>query len=429
MNPSTRSLLAALLGLVLAASACGLPAPGTPTTVAITEASATPEPLSPTPTNSVGASETASIPEPTAIFEATATHSAPVTLPEAQKYQWVSVFSGLQSPIGIANAGDGSGRLFIIEQAGVIRMVENGQLSNQPFLNIKDRVGANGSERGLLGLAFHPKYKENGYFYVNYTSKDGNSVISRFQASGNTADPASEKKLLGVAQPYPNHNGGSVAFGPDGYLYLGFGDGGSGGDPLGNGQSTHTLLGKILRIDVDKGDPYANPADNPFVGGGGEPEIWAYGLRNPWRFSFDSATGDLYIADVGQNQWEEIDFLAARSPGAANFGWNMMEGSHAYSGSDSEAYIAPVAEYSHNDGCSVTGGYVYRGVALPEWQGVYFYGDYCSGTIWGLYQGANGWIADELFKTSANVSSFGVDENGEIYFSDYGGEILRLEKK
>lgn len=429
MNPSTRSLLAAFLGFVLAASACGLPAPGTPTTVPVTEASATPEPLSPTPTNSVGASETASIPEPTPAPETTATLPAPVTLPEAQKYQWVGVFSGLQSPIGIANAGDGSGRLFIIEQAGVIRMVENGQLSNQSFLNIKDRVGANGSERGLLGLTFHPKYKENGYFYVNYTGKDGNSVISRFQASGNTADPASEKKLLGVAQPYPNHNGGSVAFGPDGYLYLGFGDGGSGGDPLGNGQSTHTLLGKILRIDVDKGDPYASPADNPFAGGGGEPEIWAYGLRNPWRFSFDSATGDLYIADVGQNQWEEIDFLAAGSPGSANFGWNMMEGSHAYNGSDSEAYIAPVAEYSHNDGCSVTGGYVYRGVALPEWQGVYFYGDYCSGTIWGLYQGANGWIANELFKTSANISSFGVDENGEIYFSDYGGEILRLEKK
>lgn len=423
MNTSTRSLLAAFLGLVLAASACGLPAPGMPTVVVpVTESSATPEPPS--------ATETTSAPEPTHPPEATATPSAPVTLPEPQDYQWVSVLSGVQSPIGIANAGDGSGRLFIIEQGGIIRFSENGQLSDQPFLNIKDRVGANGSERGLLGLAFHPKYKENGYFYVNYTGKDGNSVVSRFTASGNEADPTSEKKLLGVPQPFPNHNGGSVAFGPDGYLYLGFGDGGSGGDPLGNGQALTTFLGKILRIDVDSGDPYSVPIDNPFMTGNVAHEVWAYGLRNPWRFSFDTVTGDMYIADVGQNQWEEVDFLRAGLPGGVNFGWNAMEGSHPYAGSNSDTFLGPIAEYSHSEGgCSITGGYVYRGAALPEWQGVYLYGDYCSGKIWGLHQDVAGWQTSEMFQTGANISSFGVDENGEIYFSDYGGEIFRLEKK
>lgn len=420
MTHPTRGLLAALLALTLAAIACGLPSPN-PSITPLAQASSTPEPISPTDTSAL---------EPTEVPTTTPTNTVGnVEFPDPQQYHWASVVSGLQSPIGIANAGDGSGRLFVIEQGGDIRIVENGQLLDQPFLNIRDRVGANGSERGLLGLDFHPKYKENGYFYVNYTDQNGNSVVSRFHAQANTADPASEKKLLSVEQPFPNHNGGSVAFGPDGYLYLGFGDGGSGGDPLGNGQSLTTFLGKILRIDVDSGDPFVVPIDNPFMDGNVAHEIWAYGLRNPWRFSFDSATGDMYIADVGQNQWEEVDFLAAGSPGGANFGWNVMEGSHAYDGSDSEAYIAPVAEYSHADGCSITGGYVYRGTALPEWQGIYLYGDYCSGTIWGLYQDASGWKSDALFETGANISSFGVDENGEIYFSGYKGEIFRLEKK
>jgi glucose/arabinose dehydrogenase len=237
------------------------------------------------------------------------------------------VVGGLAKPIGLANAGDGSNRLFVIEQAGVIRILQNGLLTPEPFLDIRAQVGSQANEQGLLGLAFHPKYAKNGYFYVNYTDLQGDTVIARFSVSASDpqrADPTSEKRLLAVDQPYPNHNGGQVIFGPDGYLYLGLGDGGSGGDPAGNGQSRATLLGKILRIDVDKGDPYAIPPDNPFAQGGGRAEIWAYGLRNPWRFSFDRLTGDLYIADVGQNQWEEIDWLPAGQSGA-NLGWDVFE--------------------------------------------------------------------------------------------------------
>lgn len=426
MTHPTRGLLAALCALILAAIACGLPNPN-PLPTPLAEASSSPEPISPTETSAQ---------EQTEVPTTAPTHTVGnVAFPNPQQYEWARFITAglLQSPIGIANAGDGSGRLFIIEQAGTIRIAEQGKrLLATPFLNIQDRVGANGSERGLLGLAFHPQYKQNGYFYVNYTNKSGNSVVSRFQVSSsdtNIADPASEKKILGVDQPFPNHNGGSVVFGPDGYLYLGFGDGGSGGDPLGSGQSLTTFLGKILRIDVDSGDPFVVPIDNPFMEGNVAHEIWVYGLRNPWRFSFDSATGDMYVADVGQNQWEEVDFLAAGSPGGANFGWDAMEGSQPYEGSDSEAYVAPIAEYSHADGCSITGGYVYRGAALPEWQGIYLYGDYCSGIIWGLYQDASGWKSEALFETGANISSFGVDESGEIYFSGYKGEIFRLEKK
>lgn len=418
MSPFTRRLYPVLLALALALGACRAQSPVTPT------AAETSPTLGAVPT----AENTA--PEPTATSKVVETAPAPVTLPDPKQYQWSEVISGLQSPIGIANAGDGSGRLFIIEQVGVIRFAENGKLSAQPFLDITDRVGANSSERGLLGLAFHPNYKENGTFYVNYTKPDGNSVVARFHANGNTADPASEKKLLNITQPFANHNGGSVVFGPDGYLYLGFGDGGSGGDPYGNGQSKNTLLGKILRIDVDHGDPYAIPQDNPFASGGGQAEIWAYGLRNPWRFSFDSLTGDLYIADVGQSTWEEVDFLPAGSPGGANFGWNVMEGLHSFSGSDSEAFVAPVAEYSHAEGgCSVTGGYVYRGAALSAWTGIYFYADYCSGKIWGMHRVDDAWQSDLLFQTDASITSFGVDESGEIYFAGSGGSIYRLEKK
>lgn len=378
--------------------------------------------------------------EPTLALPETSTPIAPTpttvssvsTFPGPKNYQWTQVVSGLQLPTNIVNAGDGSGRLFIVERPGRIRIVQDGRLLAAPFLDIAGHVGDKGSEQGLLGLVFHPKYKENGYFYVNYTDNTGNTVIARFQVTGdpNVADPGSEKNLLGVGQPFPNHNGGSMAFGPDGYLYLGLGDGGAGGDPFGNGQSINVLLGKILRLDVDHGDPYAIPADNPFAGGGGKPEIWAYGLRNPWRFSFDSANGDFYIGDVGQDVWEEIDYLPAGSPGGANFGWNAMEGKHPYKGSDSASFVAPVIDYSHDvGGCSVTGGYVYRGAALPEWQGVYLYADYCSGNLWGLLKTDAGWQSTLLFETQMSISTFGVDENGEIYFAWYGGGIYRLEKR
>jgi glucose/arabinose dehydrogenase len=359
----------------------------------------------------------------------------PQGLPDPTGYTWRPVAGGLQKPLGLATAADGTGRLFIVEQAGRIQVVQDGQLLPQTYLDITDRVGSRGNEQGLLGLAFHPHYAQNGFFYVNYTDLNGDTVIARFQVSAddpNRADPGSEKRLLSVKQPFPNHNGGSVVFGPDGYLYLGLGDGGSAGDPLGNGQSLDTLLGKILRIDVDNGDPYAIPPDNPFAGGGGRAEIWAYGLRNPWRFSFDRLTGDLYIGDVGQNQVEEIDFLPANSPGGSNFGWNFFEGSSAYQGAPPPGLltIPPVTEYSHALGCSVTGGVVYRGSRLPEWQGIYLFGDYCSGSVWGLTRDAQGsWLSKILFERVGQITSFGQDEQREVYLVDQGGVVYVLDAK
>jgi glucose/arabinose dehydrogenase len=347
--------------------------------------------------------------------------------PDAANYTWTPVAQGLIRPVGIQNAGDGSERLFILEQAGRILIYNNARVLPTPFLNIIDEVGSSGNEQGLLGLAFHPHYAQNGLFFVNYTDRNGNTVIARFQVSAdpNAADPASETPLLHVQQPFPNHNGGGLAFGPDGYLYVGLGDGGSQGDPFGNAQNTKVMLGKLLRIDVDSGNPYAIPADNPFGN-----EVWAYGLRNPWRFSFDRATGDLWIGDVGQDTWEEIDFLLAGSPGGTNFGWNLVEGNHPYNGQAQPGFTMPVAEYSHTEGgCSVTGGYVYRGAALPEWQGIYLYGDYCSGKVWGLIRSTGGWQSQLQFETGFSISSFGVDEAGEIYIANLQGSIDRLEHR
>ncbi len=350
--------------------------------------------------------------------------------PDPSAYHWSPILSGLDRPVDIQFPDDGSGRMFILEQVGRIRVVQNGQLLAAPFLDITDRVGSNSSERGLLGLAFHPHYRGNGFFYINYTDRQGNTVIARFQVSTdpNVADPASEKVLLHINQPFPNHNGGETVFGPDGYLYLGLGDGGSQGDPYGNGQNTNVLLGKILRIDVDHGDPYAIPPDNPFTRGGGRREIWAYGLRNPWRFSFDTASDNLYIADVGQDTWEEVDVVSGHAPGL-NFGWNYYEGLHPYAGQPPPGIhlTMPVAEYSHAEGgCAITGGYVYRG-AMVEWQGVYLYGDYCSGKVWGLIHTDQGWQTQLLNETGFNISSFGLDQAGEIYAANYsGGAIERL---
>ena len=319
---------------------------------------------------------------------------------------------------------DGSGRLYIVEKLGHIHLFQNGGLTETPFLNIEDRVNDSGNEMGLLGLAFHPNYAQNGFFYVNYTGSGGNTFISRFQANSDAADPNSESILLTVEQPFPNHNGGALTFGPDGYLYAGLGDGGSRGDPFGNGQSLDTLLGKILRVDVDAAEPYAIPPDNPF----GD-EIWAYGLRNPWRISFDTLTGDLYIGEVGQNAWEEIDFLPAGSPGGANFGWDYREGAHDFEGNAPAGLIEPVAEYSHPEGgCSLTGGYVYRGT-MPEWNGVYLYGDYCTGLIWGLIGSDNGWQNQLLFDVDVTITSFGQDETGEVYLLSDSGGIYQLARK
>jgi glucose/arabinose dehydrogenase len=286
-----------------------------------------------------------------------------------------------------------------------------------------------------LGLAFHPEYNLNGYFFVNYTDMNGDTIISRFQVSDEVdqANPSSETILLIVEQPFSNHNGGSLAFGPDGYLYVGLGDGGSGGDPLGNAQNNDVLLGKLLRLDVDQGDFYANPPDNPFVSSGGAPEVWVSGLRNPWRFSFDRLTGDLYIGDVGQGSWEEVDFLPAGKSGEVNFGWNYKEGTHPYSDArlpEGTTLTDPVVEYGRDQGYSVIGGIVYRGDQLPEWQGIYFYGDYGSGFIWGLMRdAASSWINALLFQTDSRITSFGEDENGEIYYVSYEGSLFKFVNK
>lgn len=343
--------------------------------------------------------------------------------PDPAGFQWQLIASGLTRPVDLQSAFDGSGRLFIIEKYGAIRIFKDGFVLQEPFLNIADRVNDERNEMGLLGLAFHPDFEQNGYFYVNYTGQGGHTRISRFQASGDTADPNSETVLMVINQPFPNHNGGAVVFGPDGYLYLGLGDGGSGGDPMKNGQNTNSMLGKILRIDVNSGDPYAIPTDNPFGN-----EVWAYGLRNPWRISFDQATGDLWIGDVGQNEWEEIDFLPAGSPGGANFGWSVMEGSHGYDGGVDLSMLLPVAEYNHEFGCSITGGHVYRG-SMPEWNGVYLYGDYCSGIIWGIINVSGQWQNQTLFDVDGTITSFGQDEAGEIYYLSDNGNVFILARK
>jgi glucose/arabinose dehydrogenase len=349
------------------------------------------------------------------------------TFPEPADFSWEAVVVGLQRPVDLQHTGDGTGRLFAVEKAGRIYIIANGQLVDLPFLDISDRVGSSSNEQGLLGLAFHPGYQENGRFFVNYTDQNGNTIIARYLVSGNPnlADPSSEMVLLRVNQPFPNHNGGVLAFGPDGYLYAGLGDGGAAGDPFGNGQKLDTLLGKILRLDVDSAEPYAVPADNPFGN-----EIWLYGLRNPWRISFDRLTGDLFIGDVGQNQWEEIDFVSAGTAGGQNFGWNYYEGGHVYQGKPPQdtQFIPPIAEYDHSLGCSVTGGYVYRG-AMPEWQGIYLFADYCKGTIWGLLRSNESWQSRVLFDTGLTITSFGQDQAGEIYLVSDSGQVLKLDPR
>lgn len=336
---------------------------------------------------------------------------------------------GLLSPVSMTHAGDE--RLFIVEQAGVIRVFQAGELLDNPFLDIQEQVGSEANEQGLLGLAFHPDYANNGRFFVDYTDNSGDTVISEFRVSDdpNVADADSEQVLLNIDQPYENHNGGQIAFGPDGYLYIGMGDGGSQADPHGNGQSTDTLLGKILRLDVDNGQPYAIPADNPFVNGGGRLEIWGYGFRNPWRFSFDRLTGDMFIADVGQDSYEEIDYYPAGSPPGANFGWNIMEGWFCFNSEtcNQDGLILPITLYGRNEGCSVTGGYMYRGTQYPNLYGNYFFADFCFGTIWGLFPSDGSWLkAAVTGQTLLQITSFGEDVNGELYVLSRLGGLYQI---
>lgn len=340
--------------------------------------------------------------------------------------------------VHLTHAGDGTGRLWAVFQSGAILVFPNDQSvsTTEAFLDIRRQVNSQGEEEGLLGLTFSPNYVTNGYFYVNYTAANPRrSIISRFSVSAtnpNRADPQSELILLEVSQPFSNHNGGTVAFGPDGYLYIGLGDGGSRGDPSGNGQNTATLLGSILRLDVSQAtarEPYRIPTDNPFMGvdSGARGEIWAYGLRNPWKFSFDPVSGDLWAADVGQNDYEEVDIIR---PGA-NYGWNIMEGAHCYPSTirtcDRRNLQLPIIEYTHDEGCSITGGYVYRGRRLPALEGAYVYADFCSGRIWALrYDGSK--VTDHalLTDTPLTIPSFGLDENGEIFILAFDGNIYRF---
>ena len=343
------------------------------------------------------------------------------------------VTGGLNLPVAIAHARDT--RLFIVQQDGLIRIWDGTNLLSTPFLDVRSLTAA-GGERGLLGMAFHPDYATNGFFYINYTDRNGDTVIARYTRSAsdaNRADTSTVRVLLQVDQPYANHNGGQLEFGPDGYLYIGLGDGGSANDPENRAQNRSTLLGKMLRIDVDGGTPYAVPPTNPFVGQSNvRPEIWAYGLRNPWRYSFDRATGDLWIADVGQGTREEIDFQSVSSPGGENYGWRLMEGSNCHIPAVSNcnatgALVEPVIDYGHTGGaCSVTGGYVYRGTRYPRLGGMYIYGDYCNGVIWGGTRLASTGVVTTrvLIDTSFAISTFGEDATGEVYVADYGNGVI-----
>lgn len=342
---------------------------------------------------------------------------------------------GLDSPVFVTGDRSGTGWLYAVEQGGrIVAISPEGELAETPVLDITDRVTA-GGEQGLLGLALHPAFRDNGRLFVNYTrAEDGATVIAEFQVGENgLADPAGERQLLVIEQPYPNHNGGMIGFDATGMLVIGMGDGGAGGDPQGYGQAPQELLGKILRIDVDSAEPYSIPADNPFVdGAAAAPEIWTLGLRNPWRWSVDRATGDLWIGDVGQGDWEEVSVLPAGT-GGANLGWNIMEGDVCYGASDcdTEGLTRPVAVISHNDGaCSVIGGYVYRGSAIPELAGAYVTTDLCIGTLWVLDAAAA--VAEGtadlvgVGQGSAQMVSFGEGDDGELFVVDQGGSVLRL---
>jgi len=365
-----------------------------------------------------------------AVLLAAPADAAPTPRPVARTgIRLERVATGLDHPVHVA-APAGDPRLFVVEQPGRIRILRAGRVQPRPFLDIRDRVGW-GGERGLLSVAFHPHYRQNGFLFVDYTDRHGDTRIVRFRANpgADVVDPGTAKLLLTIPQPYANHNGGLVLFAPDGMLWIGMGDGGSAGDPHLNGQNPESLLGKMLRIDVDHGDPYAIPADNPFARGGGRPEIWAMGLRNPWRYAIDGETRLVYIADVGQDDWEEVDVAPAARAGL-NYGWNRMEGSHPFRpvAGDTAHLVPPVYEYGHAEGCSITGGAVYRGAAAPALRGCYVFSDYCQGWL-RSFRYAGGQVS-ELTRWRVDdagaPSSFGTDGQGEMYLVSLDGRIFRI---
>ena len=344
-----------------------------------------------------------------------------------------TIASGFDNPIFLTAPPGDTTRLFVVEQSGAIRIIKNGTVLATPFLNLHDSLST-GNEQGLLGLAFAPDYSATGRFYVSYTRQNGDSRLARYTASGDpdVADEASGVTLLEVPQPYSNHNGGGIVFGPDNYLYYGLGDGGSGGDPDGHGQRRDELLGSMLRLDVS-GATYTVPGTNPYHGSTAfRQELWNYGLRNPWRWSFDRVTGDLYIGDVGQGDYEEIDVTPAASTGGENYGWNTMEGTHCYPDAtpcNPAGLTLPVLDYSHGQGCSVTGGYVYRGQDIASLQGTYLYADYCNGWVRSFRWSGGGATArldrPEL-EPGGNITSFGEDARGELYILTQGGGVHRI---
>lgn len=429
------------------APATGTPA-GAPATVMALPATARPAATvtaTATPPTAAGPTATAAAtPVPPSPTVQPTVEPAPTFDPDVTRIAVRQILSGLDDPVFVTHAGDGSQRLFIVEKPGIIRIMADGKLLPRPFLDISNRVRSSGSEQGLLGLAFPPNFSDTGYFFVNYTGRDDGTVVARFQVSAdpNLADASSQFTVLQIAQPAANHNGGMLAFGPDGHLWIGMGDGGSANDRFGNGQNPATLLGKMLRLDVtsDPARPYIVPADNPWVtadwnGRDVRDEVWAVGLRNPWRYSFDRLTGDLWLADVGQDTFEEVNYVPAEQKGypngGLNFGWPIMEGTHCFPASancDRAGLFIPVTDYTHAEGgCSVTGGYVYRGAQFPTLDGVYFFGDYCSGFIWALHTTEDGaWRPDRVLQSGLAISSFGEDEAGELYVTDLSGGLYRL---
>jgi glucose/arabinose dehydrogenase len=389
------------------------------------------------PLNSVASDVPEDPPEDVPEIPADPTDTSPVT-----GLATVAVAAGLSQPLLVCSPAGDNNRLFVVEKGGRIKILRDGAVMTTLYLDITDRVGTGAGEQGLLGMAFDPDYDINGFFYVNYINASGNTVIARFEVSSDAdiADPLSEQIILRVEQPFSNHNAGMLAFSPlDGFLYIGLGDGGSAGDPDNHGQNPLSLLGKMLRIDVRNDLPYTVPADNPYRDNQDTlSEIWSFGLRNPWRYSFDRATGDIYIGDVGQNLIEEINISLASSNGGENYGWRLKEGSHCFNPtqncSDGLALTDPVFEYSHSDPgspCSVTGGYVYRGAVLPGFTGTYFFGDFCSGQVWS-FRYTNNAVTDfkdrteELALPQPSIASFGEDGAGELYIVDLGGTIYKI---